>query len=104
MGFSPPKELWLPGLSKMAALASKCVGKWGAAAQGWLWSAGGSGDGMQLVPQGSWSLYVFGVVVESWMPVIIRQSRVPVIGRSQLVWGSWRQGAVSRCEGPRGRV
>ena len=24
----------LPGLSKMAALASKCVGKWGAAAQG----------------------------------------------------------------------
>ena len=37
-------ELQLPGLSKMAALASKCVGKWGAAAQGWTCSAGGPRD------------------------------------------------------------
>ena len=85
----------LPGLSKMAALASKCVGKWGAAAQGWTWSAGGPGDRMQLVRQGSWRSGVFGVVVGSWRLGAISQSGVPVIGRSQLVWGSRRQGAVS---------
>ena len=58
---------------------------------------------MRLVRQGSWRSGVFGVVVESWRLVAISQSGVPVIGHSQLVWGSWQQGAVSGCEGPRGR-
>ena len=57
---------------------------------------------MQLVRQGSWRLGVFGVVVGSWRPGAISWSGVPVIGHSQFVWGSWQQGAVSRCEGPRG--
>ena len=74
----------------MAALASKCVGKWGAAAQGWTWSALGPGGGMQLVWQGSWRSNVFGVVVGSWRPGAISWSGVPVIGRSKLVWGSWQ--------------
>ena len=72
----------------MAALALTCVGKWGAAAQGWMWSAGGPGDGMQLVQQGSWRSRVFGVVVGSWRPGTIIPSGVPVIGHIQLVWGS----------------
>ena len=79
----------------MAALASECVGKWGAAAQGWTWSAGGPGDRMQLVRQWSWRSSVFGVIVGSWRPGAISQSGVPVIGPSKLVWGSWWQGAVS---------
>ena len=60
----------------MATLAMKCVGKWGAEAQGWTWSAGGPGDGMQLVRQGSWPSGVFGVVV--WRPGAISRSGAPV--------------------------
>ena len=76
----------------MATLALKCVGKWGAAAQG-----------VAVVSRRSWRSGVFGVVVGSWRLGAISRSGVPVIGCSQLVWGSWRQGAVSRFEGPRGR-
>ena len=79
----------------MAALASKCVGKWGAAAQGWTWSAGGPGDRMQLIRQWSWRSGVFGVVVGSRSPGAISWSGFPVIGHSQFVWESSWEGAVS---------
>ncbi|MBZ3881929.1 Multiple PDZ domain protein [Sciurus carolinensis] len=61
----------LPGLSKMAALASKYVGKWGAATQG-----------VAMVRQGSWRSGVFGVVAGSWRLGAISWSGVPVIGHS----------------------
>ena len=46
----------LPGLSKTAALASKCVGKWAAAAQGvamvswrsWRWDAVGQAEVLEV--------------------------------------------------------
>ena len=46
---------------------------------------------MRLVRQGSWRSGVFGVVAGSWRPVVVSWSVVPVIGHSQLVWGSWEQ-------------
>ena len=64
---------------------------------------GGPGDGMHLVRQGSWGFSVFGVVVGSWRTGAIIGSGFPVIGCSQLLWGSWQQGAVGWCEGPRVR-
>ena len=46
-------ELQLPELSKLAALASKYVGKWGAAAQVVAVVSRGPGARMPLVRQGS---------------------------------------------------
>ena len=78
----------------MGTLASKCVGKWGTAAQGvdvvsWRsWRQGGDRSGRG--PEGRVCL-VWLWDLESGCS----QSEVPVIGHSQLFWGSWQQGAVS---------
>ena len=64
----------LPGLSKMAALALKCIGNGELQLRVWTWSAGGPGGGMWLVRQRSRRSGVFGVVVGSWRPGVISQS------------------------------
>ena len=106
MEFAPPKDqsygfqdyprwlLWLRNVLANGELQLRV----------WMWSAGGTGGGMWLVRQGSWTSGVFSMVVGSRRPGAISQSGVPVIGHSQLVWESWRQGAVSQCEGPRDRL
>ena len=115
MSFKPPAGVsgWdLPHL-KIRATVSRIIQD-GLSDFEMCWQMGscnsGCGRGQQEVleadavgQEGSWRLGVFGVVVGSWRPVVVSRFGVPVIGCSQLVLGSWWQGAVSQCEGPRGR-
>ena len=84
----------------MAALASKCVGKWGAAAQGvnvvswrsWRWGAIFQAGVLEVG-----CIRCFFGILESWCNQSVWG---PVIGHRQLAWGSWKQGTVSLVRAP----